>query len=94
MLPFPNSPDPEKVKKILFFTFKGKKTLIFRYIGRGTDATVLVHCLGTLTYLGQSAIFKTAKKSLTWDTGHGTFSDFGGILARRRRVFVSFASLK
>ena len=32
--------------------------------------TVLVHSLGTLSYLGQLAIFKTAKKSVTWDTGH------------------------
>ena len=50
--------------------------------------TVVVHSLGTLSYLGQSAIFKTAKKSVTWDTGHGTLSDFGGILARRRRDFL------
>ena len=32
--------------------------------------TVVVHSLGTLSYLGQSAIFKSAKKSVTWDTRH------------------------
>ena len=54
-----------------------------------TGGTVVSQSLGTLNDLGQWVIFKSARKSMTWDMGHSAGREPGPLLRAKRGFLKS-----